>query len=199
MTETTPTPEPEKTPDHESDDATTRRNPGLIAAAVALPVALVVGVLVAAFMAGRNPTLEPVALGSVPAPASGSAECTALTGALPDKLGDFTRAELVDPAPEAAAAWQSADAQEIVLRCGLDRPTEFNAASALQVVNGVQWFEVPGGEGVDASTWFAVDRGVYAAVTIPHGLGPTPLQDASDAVAKAITPKPLDPAPVPNP
>ncbi|GAA4476024.1 hypothetical protein GCM10023094_14810 [Rhodococcus olei] len=186
------------TTDPDTTDPDTRRSPALIAAAVALPVALIAGIVVAAVVAGRNPALEPVALGSVPAPASGSPQCAALIDALPDKLGDFTRAELVNPAPEGAAAWQSADAQEIVLRCGLDRPAEFDAASALQVVDGVQWLEIPGGEGVDASTWFAVDRGVYVAVTIPHGLGPTPLQDASVAVS-TLPAAPIDPAPVPVP
>lgn len=174
----------------------TRRSPARIAAAVALPVALIAGIVVAAVIAGRNPALDPVALGTVPAPASGSPECTTLIDALPETIGDFSRAELVDPAPEGAAAWQSVDAQEIVLRCGLDRPAEFDAASALQVVDGVQWLGIPGGEGVDASTWFAVDRGVYVAVTIPHGLGPTPLQDASAAVAGALDAQPIDPAPV---
>ncbi|EME19054.1 DUF3515 domain-containing protein [Rhodococcus triatomae] len=188
-------PEPENTPPAE---ANARRSPALIAAAVALPVAMVVGIVVAAVLANRNPTLEPVALGSVPAPGATSPECTALIDSLPDNLGDFERAELVDPAPEGAAAWQSVDAQEIVLRCGLDRPAEFDAASALQLVDGVQWLEVPGGEGVDASTWFAVDRGVYVAVTVPHGLGPTPLQDASAAVAGALEAKPIDPAPLPS-
>ncbi|MFF0814324.1 DUF3515 domain-containing protein [Rhodococcus sp. NPDC003318] len=177
-------------------DPDTRRSPALIAAAVALPVALIAGVVVAAVIAGRNPVLEPVALGEVPAPAAGSPECTSLVASLPETIGDFDRADLVDPAPAGAAAWQSADAQEIVLRCGLDRPVEFDAASALQVVDGVQWLEIPGDEGMDASTWFAVDRGVYVAVTIPHGLGPTPLQDTSAAVAGALEAKPLDPAPV---
>ncbi|MFD1811295.1 DUF3515 domain-containing protein [Rhodococcus gannanensis] len=193
-------PEPENTSASQntpSAEADTRRSPALIAAAVALPVAMVVGIVVAAVLANRNPTLEPVALGSVPAPAATSPECTALIDSLPEKLGDFERADLVDPAPEGAAAWQSVDAQEIVLRCGLDRPVEFDAASALQLVDGVQWLEIPGGDGVDASTWFAVDRGVYVAITVPHGLGPTPIQDASAAVAGALEAKPIDPAPLP--
>ncbi|MFG1780851.1 DUF3515 domain-containing protein [Rhodococcus oryzae] len=178
---------------------TARRSPALIAVAVALPVALVVGVLVAAVIAGRDPIQEPVALGTVPAPAAESPECTALIAALPENLGDFKRAELMDPAPVGAAAWQADDAKEVVLRCGVDRPLEFNAASPLTVVDAVQWFEVPGEEGLDASTWFAVDRGVYVALTVPHGSGPTPLQDASAAITGALEQRPLDPAPVPTP
>lgn len=188
------------TPDAPEPDAPDpRRSPALIAAAVALPIALVAGIVAAAFIANRNPTLDPVALGPVPAPAAGSAECTTLITALPERIGDFTRADLADPAPEGAAAWQSVDGQEIVLRCGLDRPAEFDAASALQVIDDVQWLEIPGGEGIDASTWFAVDRGVYVALTVPHGLGPTPLQDASAALSGALDATPIDPAPIPTP
>ncbi|AQA24063.1 hypothetical protein BTZ20_2119 [Rhodococcus sp. MTM3W5.2] len=80
---------------------TARRSPALIAVAVALPVALVVGVLVAAVIAGRDPIREPVALGTVPAPAAESPECAALIADLPENLGDFERAELMDPAPSA--------------------------------------------------------------------------------------------------
>nr|WP_072750149.1 DUF3515 domain-containing protein [Rhodococcus maanshanensis] len=192
-------PESADAPDPAEPHPTARRSPALIAVAVALPVALVVGVLVAAVMAGRDPIREPVALGTVPAPAAESPECAALIEALPENIGDFERAELMDPAPVGAAAWQADDLKEIVLRCGVDRPLEFNAASALQMVDAVQWFQVPGEEGLDASTWFAVDRGVYVALTVPDGSGPTPLQDASSAITGALEQRPIDPAPLPNP
>jgi hypothetical protein len=192
-------PESADPPEPAEPHPTARRSPALIAVAVALPVALMVGVLVAAVMAGRDPIREPVALGTVPAPAAESPECAALVEALPENLGDFERAELMDPAPAGAAAWQADEAKEVVLRCGVDRPLEFNAASALTVIDAVQWFEVPGEEGLDASTWFAVDRGVYVALTVPHGSGPTPLQDASAAISGALEQRPLDPAPVPTP
>lgn len=176
------------------------RHPALIALAVALPVALVVGVVVAAFLTGRSPARVPVALGPVPSPSAQSPQCASLLAALPENIGDFTRAELADPAPEGAAAWQPAEGEPLVLRCGLDRPAEFNQASALQVVDGVQWFEISGDSvGIDASTWYAVDRGVYIGLTVPNGSGPTPLQELSDAVAGALPQQPIDPAPVPNP
>jgi hypothetical protein len=194
--------EPEQnTPAGNSDPVPAeRRNPALIATAVALPVALVIGIVVAAVFAGRNPAKEPVSLGPVPAPASGSAECATLMAGLPDALGDYTRAELTEPAPEATAAWQPAEGEPLVLRCGLDRPAEFDQASALQVIDGVQWFEISGASaGIDASSYFAVDRGVYIGLTVPTGVGPTPLQDISGAVSQALPQKPLDPAPVANP
>jgi Protein of unknown function (DUF3515) len=56
----------------------------------------------------------------------------------------------------------------------------------------VQWFRI-----ADAgfSTWYAVDRAVYVALTLPPDSGPTPIQQISGAIAKALPAKPLDPAP----
>ena len=173
-------------------------HPALLATAISLPVALVVGVVVAAVVAERTPVREPVAVSTVPAPESGSSDCASFIDSLPDSFGDWARAEIVDPAPQATAAWQADDvADPIVLRCGLDRPTEFDQAAPLTVIDTVQWFEVSGADqGVDASTWYAVDRGVYVAVTVPNGSGPTPLQSVSAAVLQTLPETPLDPAPI---
>lgn len=199
MIESDSSPEPES--DAAGADAQVaeeeRRHPAVIATAIALPVALLAGVVVAAVIIDRNPVLGPLALGPVPAPQAESAECADLLAALPEKLGDYTRAELVDPAPPGTAAWQTADAEPVVLRCGLDRPAEFDAAAALQVVDGVQWFEVSGeAEGIAASTWFAVDRPVYVALTVPNGSGPSPLQEVSAALTESLPQQQIDPAPV---
>jgi hypothetical protein len=173
--------------------------PALIATAVALPVVLVVAVLVAAILARRAPTeREPLVLGPVPAPAASGPACTALLPALPVDLGDYTKSTLVEPAPPATRAWQRQDGGDaIVLRCGLDRPLEFNRAAALQIVNGVQWFEVRD-PAAKASTWFAVDRETYIALTVPDGSGPTPLQGVSDTITANLPAQPIDPGPLPN-
>ncbi|WP_227980771.1 DUF3515 domain-containing protein [Nocardia spumae] len=176
-------------------------HPALIATAVALPIALIVAVFVIAIMSKETTGREPLALGSVPAPAAGGQDCAALLGALPASLGDdYTESELAQPAPPATKAWQLPDGGEpIVLRCGLDRPLEFTAASALQVVNGVNWFEVRDQtSGVTSGTWYAVDRGTYIAVTMPNKAGPSPLQEISDTITKTLPAKPLDPGPIPN-
>ena len=184
-------------PDDGHGSAETRRSPALIATAIALPVALLIGIVVAAVIVSRSPVNTPVGLGPVPAPDAESASCSQLLGALPDDLGDYTRAELADPAPVGAAAWQSAEGEEVVLRCGLERPAEFDQAAALQVIDEVQWFEVSGAEeGIPASTWFAVDRPVYVALTVPEGSGPTPLQDITAAIASTLPQQELDPAPI---
>ncbi|MGY4100458.1 DUF3515 domain-containing protein [Nocardia sp. R16R-3T] len=173
--------------------------PALIATAVALPVVLVVAVLVAAVLAHRTPTeREPLVLGPVPAPAADGPACTALLPALPVDLGDYSKSTLVEPAPPATRAWQRKDGGDaIVLRCGLERPLEFNRASPLQIVNGVQWFEVRD-PAAKASTWFAVDRATYIALTVPDGSGPTPLQGVSDTITANLPARPIDPGPLPN-
>ncbi|WP_225729734.1 MULTISPECIES: DUF3515 domain-containing protein [unclassified Nocardia] len=188
-------------PDAATSAAPTRAYPpALIATAVALPVILVVAVLVAAILARRAPSeREPLALGPVAAPTADGPACAALLPALPADLGDFTKSTLVEPSPPATRAWQRKDGGDpIVLRCGLERPLEFNRASATQFVNGVQWFEVRD-QTAKASTWFVVDRGPsYIALTLPDGTGPTPMQEVSDTVAAQLPKRDIDPGPLPN-
>ncbi|MDJ0391960.1 DUF3515 domain-containing protein [Rhodococcus sp. G-MC3] len=176
-----------------------RRHPAVIATAIALPVALLVGVIVAAVTVSGSGTRPPEALGPVDAPLADSSDCATLLAGLPAALGDYDAADLVDPAPIGARAWAPGDetSDPVVLRCGLPRPNGFDVASSLQVINGVQWFEVSGADsGIDASTWYAVDRAVYVALTVPNGSGPTPLQDASNAISATLPQTALDPAPL---
>lgn len=176
------------------------RRPAVVAAAVALPVALLGGVLFFAAGAQRGADEAPVPLAAVPAPGAGTPPCAAVADALPDRLGDYTRVPLAEPAPEAAAAWVGPTAEPVVLRCGVDRPVAFDRAAALTVVNGVDWFAVSGADvGVPATTWFAVDRGVYVALTLPDGSGPTPLQQVSDVLSATVGKQPPDPAPLAGP
>ncbi|MFD6221494.1 DUF3515 domain-containing protein [Nocardia asteroides] len=180
------TPEPsadQPATDADADDASTPYSPALIATAVALPVILIVGVLVAAFIALRAPVeREPLALGPVPAPAADGPACAALLPALPAELGDYTKSTLVEPAPPATRAWQHPDGGEpVVLRCGLDRPLEFNRASPLTEVDGVKWFQVRDEVG-KVGTWFAVDRETYIALTVPDGSGAGSIQTVSEII-----------------
>jgi len=165
----------------------------LLIAAIAVPVVAVIAVLVIAAVRQLPEQLQPIPLATVPAPGAGSPECHSLLDALPDRLGDYRRAPAAEPAPAGAAAWQAApDAEPVILRCGLERPLEFVVGAPLQVVDAVQWFEI-----TDAgrSTWFAVDRPVYIALTLPGESGPTPIQEISEVVARTMPAKPLDPAP----
>jgi hypothetical protein len=166
---------------------------GVLVAAVIVAVAAVIGVLVFATIRQKPEGQRPVAIASVPAPQAGGDACRALFAALPDRLGDYQRAPVAEPAPVGAAAWQAdPDAEPLILRCGLDRPVDFVAGTPIQVVDDVDWFRI-GDEG--RSTWIAVDRPVYVALTLPDGSGPTPIQLISAAVAKAMPAVPVNPGP----
>lgn len=60
------------------------------------------------------------------------------------------------------------------------------------MVDEVNWFRVSEG---DRITWFAVDRPVYVALTLPEDSGPTPIQELSAAIGAALPTRPIDPAP----
>ena len=169
----------------------------LLIAAVALAVAAIGVILVIA--ATREAPPQPVAVPAVQAPQAGDAACRALLEALPQRLGDYQRAPIAQPAPEGATAWRArTDSEPVILRCGLDRPGDFVVGSPIQVVDRVQWFEVaaPQQTAGDAgrTTWYTVDRPVYVALTLPSGSGPTPIQQLSDVIDRTITAVRIDPA-----
>ncbi|MDY6998244.1 MAG: DUF3515 domain-containing protein [Actinomycetota bacterium] len=180
----------------------------VLIAALVVAVGAVVAVLAVAAVQQRQPAPTPVGISMVPAPGADGPDCTALIGALPDALGDYQRAEVIEPAPAGTAAWQPEDGGEaLILRCGLDRPAEFTVGTPIQMVDAVQWFRVgeagvgenPVGEAGDAaegrSTWYAVDRPVYVALTLPAGSGPTPIQLLSTVIDETLPARPIDPAP----
>jgi hypothetical protein len=169
----------------------------LIAAAALAVVAI--GVILV-FAATRQGAPQPIVLPAAPAPQATNAACRALTDALPQRLADYQRAPLAQPAPPGAAAWRAGSGGEpVVLRCGLDRPADFVVGSPIQVVDRVQWFEVTAGQqsagDAGRSTWYAVDRPAYVALTLPAGSGPTPIQQLSEVIDHTMAAVPIDPAP----
>ena len=177
----------------------------LLIAAVVVAVSVLITVLGIAASRQRSPEQQPVAIPAIPAPQADSQQCHNLLNALPQQLGDFRRASTVDPTPPGTAAWRAEpDTEPVVLRCGLERPTDFIVGTPLQVVDEIQWFRVgetgpvaPGTEADDQarSTWYAVDRPVYVALTLPAGSGPTPIQQISGQIARAMPAQ----EPVPGP
>ena len=163
-------------------------------AALAVAATAVVGLLVIAALRQTPPRPAPVAIAAAPAPDADNDACRHLLAGLPDALGDYHRAEAVEPVPAGAAAWQhDGEAKPVILRCGLERPDDFVVSSPLQVVDDVSWFRI-GDQG--RTTWVTVDRPVYVALTLPDGSGPTPIQLISGAVAKAMPAVKPSPAPV---
>lgn len=163
----------------------------VLIAALVLAVG-VVGVILA-IAATRHPAQQPVAIPTVPAPHAEDSVCRALLEALPQRLADYQRAAIAQPAPPGTAAWRTAsDSDPVVLRCGLDRPTDFVVGSPIQQVDRVQWFEARQG---DRSTWYTVDRAVYVALTLPSSSGPTPIQQLSEVIDHILPAVPISPSP----
>lgn len=163
----------------------------VLIAALVTAIATVAAVLAIAVVHQRRQ--QPVAVAAVSAPHVDDPACRALLAGLPPMLGDYRRATVAQPAPAGAAAWAAVEREPVVLRCGLDRPADFTVGSPIQVVNQVQWFAV---RSDDRATWYAVDRPVYVALTLPPGSGPAPIQQLSDLIADTMPTVPIDPAPV---
>jgi Protein of unknown function (DUF3515) len=163
----------------------------VLIAALVLAVGAI-GVILA-IAATRHPPLKPVVIATVPAPHAQDPPCRALLEALPQRLGDFQRAPIAQPVPAGTAGWRApSDTEPVVLRCGLDRPTDFVVGSPIQLVDRVQWFEV---RRDDRSTWYTVDRPVYLALTLPPGSGPTPIQQLSELIDHTMPAVPISPSP----
>lgn len=146
------------------------RTPVYISLAIAL--ALVVGVLFGAKWFFDQATNQPVAMGPVDAPDADSPECQALIDELPGELLGHDRAELLEPAPAGAAAWQTTEIERITLRCGVDMPLQYDEYTPTKEIGGVEWMRVddPTPES-SLSTWYTTDRFPVVAVTADeHGL-----------------------------
>ncbi|MFD9741429.1 DUF3515 domain-containing protein [Umezawaea sp. NPDC059074] len=174
----------------------------LLAVAIGLPVLLAVAVAAVGLVLGTSGAADPalptagnsgpLALVPVTAPAAESPECATLLGKLPLSVvsdgATLPRRDLASPAPPGALAWGDAQHDPLVLRCGLDRPGELTPTAQLRVISDVQWLEVRGSE---SSTWFAVDRPVYIALTVPSSAGTGPLQDVSTTIRDSLPKGPV--------
>src|SRR3984893_5225053 len=163
------------------------------AALIAALVLAIGAVVVILAIAATHHHTAPVAVAAVPAPHAPDGDFRQLRERLPQPLGDYPRAPLAQPAPVGAAAWQPAgEGDPVVLRCGLDRPTDFVVGSPIQQVDRVQWFQVSQDQ---RSTWYAVDRPVYLALTLPPGSGPTPIQQLSELIDRIMPARRVAPTP----
>jgi hypothetical protein len=179
-----------------------RLSPAIVVA-VALPVLLAVTVAVIAMTArgtgsdlAAAPDTTPLAVAPVDAPDASGAACTALLAALPAELprdgaATLPSRPLAEPAPAGVRAWVAAP-RPVVLRCGLPRPAELTPTSELIVVDGVSWLQLPDpAPDPVQSSYVAVDRSVYVAVTVPTTAGSGPLQAVSDAIRTTLPAAPV--------
>jgi hypothetical protein len=121
-------------------DAETRDGPprALLIAAIVVAAGAILGILVFAALRQAPPEQRPVAIASVPAPKANTVECRTLLDAVPQQLPSR--------APQPIRTYRcrgvAPDGEPVILRCGLDRPTEFVVGGPIQVVDAVQWFRV---------------------------------------------------------
>ncbi len=166
-------------------------------AAVGLVALLIIGVVVARFVAGADAGSQahtPLALPAVDAPHASSRACSSLLEATPSSLtshdSQLPKRRLANPAPPATAAWGHGSSR-VVLRCGVGEPAELTPTSRLLSVSGVGWLRVPGHSGT--TTWYAVDREVYVALTVPGTAGTGPLQQISASIGTTLPAQPVRP------
>lgn len=179
--------------------------------ALALPVLLVVGVLVASQLLGRqsdpDPSTGPLAVAAVPVPAAASADCSRLFSGLPLDIntgdGLLPRRSLTAPAPAGTMAWGGGkeasgrpEDQPVVLRCGLPAPPELGPTSPLLDVDGVAWLGIPG---AGATTWVTADRAIFVGLTLPDGIGSGAIQDVSRGVKITLVSRDATPPAAPTP
>jgi Protein of unknown function (DUF3515) len=176
------------------------------AVALALPLLLAVvvaGIAITARVGGLDrpgPDTSPLVLAPVDAPQAAGPDCAGLLagldGDLPAGGATLPVRSLAPPQPPGARAW-AASPDPVVLRCGLPRPPELTPTSALLQIDGVQGLRLddgtPGGRGWggERSTYVAVDRPVYVALTFPTGVGSGPVQAVSDVVRTRLPATPV--------
>ena len=181
-------------PDREQGSPVTDSPPRvLLAIAVGVAVAAAIVVMVIAIKKSKPSPPAPLTIAAVPVPQADTTECRTLLDSLPQRLGDYDRAEIANPVPPATAAWRPEKGDEpILLRCGVNRPGDSASGTPVQV-STVQWFGVAE-QTTGRKTWFVIDRAVYIALTLPQGTGATPIQQISEIVAAKLPAVPVQPS-----
>lgn len=173
----------------------------VVVAAIVIPLLILAGALLwvrdIGDEAAEAAATEPYSAVPLPAPGAESEACTRLIDQLPPTIGEASQVALTEPASPGTVAYRLPDGEPVVVRCGLPAPPTFVVGVGLQEVNDVQWFNEPDPDpAVTSSTWVAVDRPEYVAVTLPEGSGTGPIQDLSDTIAASMDEVEPDPAPV---
>ena len=111
--------------------------------------------------------------------------CPALEKALPASLAEgYSRRE--DVGDKNTWVYSAPGHEEIVVRCGVAAPENYEAGVQLQQVNEVPWFQdTTLAEGTTAGTWFALGRSEDLALSAPQDAAGSALVRLSDALAQA--------------
>lgn len=179
---------------------TTSDSPRRWGAWAALGVALtfLVVVLVAGKFVYERATNQPVALSDIGSPQADSPQCSALMERLPDKLGKYDRQDILDPAPAGVAAWTRTTDDQITLRCGVQRPEQYNELSLLTDNDGLKWLPVfDTTPGSNLATYYLVSQTPSVAVTASRDVNVLKDLDKALRDGDVAIDKPVETAPVP--
>jgi hypothetical protein len=142
-----------------------------LAAGIALPVAVVVGLIAFWMLGGFRPAgprppaaqaTSPVRMPAPSLPEQQATVCRALLAGLPDALRDRHRRP-VSAGPEQNAAYGD---PPITLSCGAGPRPSVDPTADVYPLSGVCWYAVPGR---DSTAWTTLDRVATITVTVPNG------------------------------
>ena len=177
-----------------SKDSATPLSKTAVVVSLALAAALIIGVLVGARVYFNTVALQPVSMPELPSPQADSPECSAFVDSLPETVLGLKRAELAEPAPAGAAAWQASSTERVTLRCGVDMPLQYSEYTPTFSAGGAQWMRlddpVPGST---LTTWYTTDRSPVIALTADREAvseNPTEALNVAGLPRQAQTPAP---------
>jgi len=134
---------------------------------------------------------SPIPLSELPA-AEGedTSKCNGLLSTLPATINaggtQYSRAKQPSGTPE-LAAWTAPGAEPIVVRCGVEFPTAYEAGARLSQVNDTPWFEdTTLGNGTTASVWYAVDAHPVVVLSTPQAAAQSALVQVSQAIRSKL-------------
>ena len=95
---------------------------------------------------------------------------------------DGAERRAVEPSSDLTAAWGD---PAIVLRCGVERPAEYEPTSLLGTYDGVDWLPV---EADDGYVFYATGRVAWIEVRVPSAYAPepNPLIDLASAISGSV-------------
>ena len=181
-------PEQATTPLESNPPHNTAHNPPKLAIAVSivLCVVFIAAVLLGARIIMDRNTYTPVGVSPVLAPYAESAACTSFTESMPDKMDDYTKVEIVDPAPAGVTAYRNSEGTALTVRCGVNVPAEYTVLSTSHDEGGLEWFSVKDDTpGSNLSTHYQVTGTPVIAVTSEAPIG-SALADISAAGGSSI-------------
>ena len=166
-------------------DPVTRRA-AKMAALIALPAALVAGLVAFRVMASRDAAggasppaaTTPVEVAAPSLDQHATTVCRALLARLPDRLGDLARRPVTAGAEQNAAYGDPA----LTLACGTAGPTP-PAGAQYFAINGICWYAE---EGRDAHTWVLQAREVPMVVRVPNAYTAQDLVDLATPIRDTV-------------